>query len=204
MPIDETRLRHLLERLEEHWWRQGADIARALQGGLTDGEIDALMAPLGIRLPDELRIWWGWHNGTEPLDTIGPGGWDFVPLQRAIEYYHGWLDYGAESVAPDIPAMAEAYWHVPWFPIVSLGGPNIVLYVDTAEAQPGDTVPVKLLDATIWENYLGNRVPSFTDAVQLWIDALDNGYHWWSSDYGGSWQHRYAEIPLELRQTGIV
>ena len=46
-----------------------------LRPGLTDAEMDALTEPLGIVLPEEARVWWGWHDGTDPhfIDPIQGG-----------------------------------------------------------------------------------------------------------------------------------
>jgi hypothetical protein len=64
-----------------------------LRPGLTDAEMDALTEPLGIVLPDEARVWWGWHDGTDPLvidpiqgakfAMLAPGR-IFLPLSHAV------------------------------------------------------------------------------------------------------------------------
>lgn len=52
------------------------------------------MVPVGLELPHEARLWWGWHDGIEREDAevlparreLGPG-FDFLPLAEAIELY---------------------------------------------------------------------------------------------------------------------
>lgn len=68
-------------------------------GGLTDAQIDEIAGPLGLRLPEEARRWYRWHNGSR---------WDLfdgraqLSLTEAVErsldsrsydenWRHGWL-----------------------------------------------------------------------------------------------------------------
>ncbi len=79
----------LLDQLERRWRDQGAIVARLLRPGLTDEEMDAVTAPLGIHLPREARRWWGWHDGARPPAPgarpaeLGPSRW-FMPLADAV------------------------------------------------------------------------------------------------------------------------
>ena len=40
----------------------GALIVDALAPGLTDAQIDELLHPAGVDLPEEARVWWRWHD----------------------------------------------------------------------------------------------------------------------------------------------
>jgi hypothetical protein len=74
---------HLLEELAERWRALRAPIADSLRPGLSDAEMDALVSPLGLRLPHEARVWWGWHDGTDS-DLLSHGiGNQIVPLRLA-------------------------------------------------------------------------------------------------------------------------
>jgi cell wall assembly regulator SMI1 len=85
----------LLARLEALWVERDAPILSHLRDGLTDVEMDAMTAPIGLRLPDELRIWWSWHDGVDP-QPLGPGGPEgdvgvglsYLSLREAIELYN--------------------------------------------------------------------------------------------------------------------
>ena len=79
----------MLELLADHWRRQGAPIAESLRPGLTENEMEELLGPLGLRLPREARMWWGWHDGASgegSARAIGPPV-AFVPLVSAVEMY---------------------------------------------------------------------------------------------------------------------
>jgi hypothetical protein len=54
----------MLERFDHALQATGALIADAWAPGLTDDQIDELLLPAGIDLPEEARMWWRRHNGT--------------------------------------------------------------------------------------------------------------------------------------------
>ena len=82
--------RHLLGELEVRWRAQEAPILERLTPGLSVEEIDAVTAPLGVRLPAEARLWWQWHNGVpgakgslRVLRTIGGPYYEYIPIEEA-------------------------------------------------------------------------------------------------------------------------
>ena len=87
MSIGEPLSVELLEAVRERWREDGAPTAEALRPGLGDAEMDALTAPLGLRLPPEARALWSWHDGAEPgQDVLWVGkGWEPLPLANAVE-----------------------------------------------------------------------------------------------------------------------
>jgi hypothetical protein len=69
----------------------GALIVDGWAPGLTDGQINATLGPLGIDLPEEARVWWRWHDGTLPgtpplLKYVAPFRY-LLKLQTAAEEY---------------------------------------------------------------------------------------------------------------------
>jgi hypothetical protein len=84
----------LLARLEQAWAAQGAPIAGNSTPGLSNEEMDDMTEPLGLRLPIEARVWWGWHDGVAwrpngeltPERWIGPVG-EYLPLRDALDLY---------------------------------------------------------------------------------------------------------------------
>lgn len=61
-----------------------------LAPGLSDAEIDALLGPLDLELPEEARVWWRWRNGTDPIAPTGMtlfGDRHFLNLQQNVELY---------------------------------------------------------------------------------------------------------------------
>lgn len=78
--------RELLEALEQRWRDQGAAISWHVQVGLPEEEMQAIVSPLGIRLPGEALAWWGGHDGV-PMSAgrsarARPGIGIFFPCAR--------------------------------------------------------------------------------------------------------------------------
>jgi hypothetical protein len=54
-----------LEHLEQLLTEQGAPVVPRLQPRASSMAVAALESEFGWSLPEELRLWWGWHNGTD-------------------------------------------------------------------------------------------------------------------------------------------
>ncbi len=85
-----------LTQLKQRWEMFGlVGVLDRLRPGLTHTEMDALTAPLGIVLPEEARVWWGWQDGTdlvrvdpirgEEFAMIAPGR-IFLSLAHAVTH----------------------------------------------------------------------------------------------------------------------
>ena len=140
--------RQLLGELEARWHAEGAPITERLTPGLSDEEIDAITAPLGIRLPAEARLWWQWHNGVPASAvtlraerTIGGPYYEYIPLEEAAADYRQVRKIAAEVVR-DMDQDVDDFWHPSWWPISSdLGGAWIACPVRCrrrrSDADPG-------------------------------------------------------------------
>ncbi len=79
----------ILERWRAAASQAGAPVLENLVDGLTDAEIDAIVEPLGLRAPPELRTLWRWATTTSKVS--GPSAWEmfpghsYVPPARAVE-----------------------------------------------------------------------------------------------------------------------
>ena len=191
----------LLQELESQWRREGAPVAGLLAPGLSDAQIDELVEPLGIVLPEELRVWWRWHNGlAEKPDehqrgSIGPGDWHPMSLREARDRY---LQEPHRKDWPD----GDLYWRDAWFPFANLS--NDVLFVDTSRIDPrGDAAPVRIRKWFGWEGYDVDIAPSLAVVLATWVRALREGYYWWDRDEG-VWHDRIAEAPIDLIETRLI
>ena len=208
------RLIQRLADLEREWRLQGAPVAEKAAPGLTDAQIDVLMAPVGIDLPDELRAWWRWHNGlvedgtdygfgpTFDFGSVGPGAWQLISLEEAIDRYQ------CESRSaqwPGDPIAGEFYWRDSWFPFAAAS--QDVLFLDTAEATSDVCAPVRFRASENWRYWDVPQAPSLADGVGMWVRALREGYFVWDPDAGeqGEWvHHRVRPLPLNLRNPLIT
>lgn len=190
----------LLDQLEARWRTQGARIADVLRPGLPEARIDELTAPLGLRLPYEARLWWGWHDGAdEPLGarTLEYGMTpllNFAPLNMAAKWYPERREIALDTDMGD----ADEFWSPTWFPIAQLG--NVACECDVE-----DGAPSPILDVDYHHGDVPGAVAarSFGEMVSWWIEAIDSG--WWRFDQTAQrWQRDLDRLPLERGRTGLI
>jgi cell wall assembly regulator SMI1 len=183
----------MLTDLERQWQRQGVPLLEHLRPGLPRSEIDALIAPLGLRLPVEARTWWGWHdgartNGPSVRRTIG-AGFEYLPLAEAVEQYRLCRE-ASEQVAsteghPRPMSEPEYWWRPQWFPI-TLTGYGGVVACDCSVGNDSPT-PIRMVWWAGRESFAEPVAQSFGQVVSWWIDALRTGV--WRYDAGrDKWQ----------------
>jgi len=202
----------LLEELGARWRDQRAPIAERLQPGLSDGEMDALTAPVGLHLPAEARIWWGWHDGV-PADPsglmvyrqIGGAGLPYLPLADAVTEYRRRRALAAESTreapADSERARVDFWWDPTWLPVTYSGHGSAVAI--GCEVPPGTPSPVRVVD---WEDMSDSRsivTPSLRTVVTWWIEALDSGSFRYDQDRN-VWTGDPDATPPERRRYGIA
>jgi hypothetical protein len=165
-----------LEGLERHWRRQRMPIADRLRPGLSDDEIDELVGPLGLRLPNEPRRWWRWHDGAYAWGEGGPiwqvsmlPGRAFVPLRAAVEHCRMCRKI-AREVEPDDPAILFPDF---LFPITDVG--NVACDCSVADEAPS---PVWNTRA---EFDVGPVARSFGEMVAWWLENFDAGHYRWDA-----------------------
>jgi hypothetical protein len=196
-----VQLQQALPELEAQWKRLQAPIATALQPGMDPLLIDRLGASEGLRVPTELKVLWSWHNGaTRPSvpgvdHSIGPGGYDFLSVEEALEVYRQNREWHAESVDPeDSP---ETYWHESWLPFMTQQAER--LYVDcerVVTAAPGRS-PIRLVSHE-WEAFDVDLAASLLDAVWTWTWLLQQNYY--TFDEHGQGHVDFAAVPVFLRR----
>ena len=178
----------LLAAFEERLARVGAPCVSAFRPGLSEDEMDALTAPLGLRLPEEARQWWGWHDGIPVAELERPIDGQVAPqrhhyaLSEAVEQYRigraeaAYLAKMQPPASDRVPELRNPdYWWAPsWFPLtLSFGW--VVLDCDVGKGEPS---PLRLLDfAWLNEEVHVPRAASLGQLVEWWIEAMDTGAH---------------------------
>jgi cell wall assembly regulator SMI1 len=185
MAADEHRewlmLSHeLLEQLERRWREAGWRGLGRLRPGLSDEQLDALTEPLGLRLPTEARMWWGWHDGIVPSGpgfeaVFGGSDFEYLPLDRAVDAYLLRRALAAEvAVASQADGYGEEYWwHPSWFPITEGGGGTTIAC--DCSVPFGDPTPIRSVRWDLGDEWAVPRVDSFGELVRHWIAAIDRG-----------------------------
>lgn len=203
----------LLNQLEEHWRRQRAPLLEHLRPGLTDSEADSLTAPLGLHLPVEARIWWGWHDGVSADvlpgygRTIGGPGFQFLPLKEAVAVYVRWRKLAGELAGdfvgdPRVQLADQDYWWPPsWFPITSASNGDTVA-CDCSVAE-GDPTPIRVIVAEEMGADREPAVDSFGQMIDWWIEALDLGAWRYDPD-AARWNYDYKRLDPARELTRLV
>lgn len=164
----------------------GAPIVDAWTPGLSDDEIDAVLSPLDIDLPEEARVWWRWHNGTRddaPMThrTIGPRG--PLTLQDSASLY----DYEREDLKHlfDLEAVLTPVNERP------------MIYFGCAGARD-DPVPIYIQQDI---ETPAIQLPSIRSLVLTWYELIDAGA--WCLNPDGLWHFDYERVPADLARLGV-
>lgn len=196
----------LLEELEGHWRRQQAPVLERLLPGLTDEEMDESTRPIGLRLPAEARVWWGWHDGATPvsppaLRELGPAK-AFMQLREAIAYYRMMRDVALETVSEATAGEPERgladpdyYWHPSWFPITV---PTWTIACDCSVPDNAPTPIRSVSHAGDPEGFMEPKAQSLGELVSLWVRALETGaWHYNPERVGWDANPELLDFPAE-------
>jgi hypothetical protein len=174
----------LLDVLERRWREQSPAVIRFLQPGLQDSEINRLSEPLGFPLPEEVRTWYRWHNGSS---------------NRAIV-----LQRGFRTLTEDIARTLEfeeddEAWPKGWMKVMD-EKPFVIFDCRGRAAAP---VPVWHFEYSFDHDHPTRPVfDSIGDMVSFWIELIDDGQITW--DAAGE-EHIRQPIPDAIlqRMTGV-
>jgi hypothetical protein len=171
----------LLAELDRRLRERGVPAIGAAQPGLSEEAINEIVAPLGLSLPREARLWWSWHNGVQP--DAGPGPREigptrkWLPLEEAAEECGRIRKMVREARDPRDPRPIESIWSSSWLPFVQSNG---VYVIETAVP---DDAPCPVRVHWFDEPETPPDLPSLGALVSLWIEALDRRA--WSYDRQG-------------------
>jgi len=81
----------ILARLEVDLRAKSIPLIETMAPGLTDAQIDEIIGPADLRLPDEARAWWRWHDGPGPSTPVD-ASWllpyrDARSLRGCVDHY---------------------------------------------------------------------------------------------------------------------
>ncbi|MEY2515755.1 MAG: hypothetical protein QOJ89_3113 [bacterium] len=190
-PMSSARVldEEILERFEAALRCVGAAIVDAWAPGLRDDEIDALVQPLGIALPEEARVWWRWHDGLRP--GRGPQSWDLLPgrsllsLEDALDLFVPEREHMADDGFPDM-LLTPVTRH----PIILFG----------CDGAPDAPVPVYVMDD--WSDEAPRlALPSIGELVLTWTSYIDTGIVTTGPD--GDWLYDDKALSQEVQELGV-
>lgn len=167
----------LLDELERRWRDRSPEIFEQLSPGLSDEEIVAAAAPLGLSLPEEVLRWFRWQNGSEHAPVM---------LAYAFESIEGAVSRTTMHRRFDVPHE--------WMAVTD-NKPYVFFDCGGDPAGP----------AAVWHYDLDRGLPtrpkyaSIGDMVTLWIELIDSGELVWGED-GNEWWDVAKDAPDELRE----
>jgi len=189
-----------LFELERLLIEQEAPLIHRFEPPATDAALAVVESHLGLALPDELRQWWGWHDGTNVQRhelaaecSIGPT-FDLLSSAEAVETSRS-LRGEAEEEAPDDP---DSLWGSSWIAIGSQGRV-------ACECNIAVDAPVPVLDVDYHKAAYPGAVVchSLGRMVRWWIEALESGA-WCYDGERSRWERKYELIAPERDQAGLV
>ncbi|WP_445149519.1 hypothetical protein [Baekduia sp. Peel2402] len=164
-----------------------AAITRNWAPGLSDAEIDALLQPHSLDLPEEARRWWRWHNGY--LEGTRPPKADIMP-RRVLIGLEETLAFYAETKDTDRDVYGADRWLAPVSDV-----PRLWFACNVAIHEP---VPIYMQeDVDDPEPVL----PSIGELVKLWTELIDTSV--FTADANGDWEWDFDKIPQHIRELGV-
>lgn len=183
------------------WSQSGASIAHSLQPGLSDVEMDALTDPLGFRIPEELRGWWGEHNGAswanggsmytfnraryEPLEDAVAA----TQISRAV----------AEDLREDFEEVGLPVYEPTFLTVMSL----LDCYV-VCDCSDPDLAPVYCHWPEEAWRMKEPVVPRFADLLRWWLEGHENGAYGLIDENGRKHLVRIKDVARERLATGLM
>jgi hypothetical protein len=156
----------LLGGLDRRWREQSPALLERIAPGLSDEEIDRLAEPLGVALPEEVRRWFRWQDGSAGRQVI---------FARAFYSLRTGVKLSLEFVADDerIGGWLQALDEKPYVFFDCRGDldqPAPVWHFEYSFDFDRPTRPV---------------FDSIGDMVAFWIELIDGGHVSW--DAAGDW-----------------
>lgn len=192
-----------LDALERRWRESGWRGLERLRPGLTEEQMDAITAPLGLHLPVEARRWWGWHDG---IASAGPGsqavfggrGLRYLTLDDAVAIYEERREIAATLAVDGEPVGRgqDDWWHPGWFPVTDGLGTTTIACDCTVPACVPTPIRSVRWDADEDFSFAIPRVASFGEMVIDWLDAIDRGA-WWYDAAEDRWKRDWTRLDRE-------
>jgi len=88
MAAHSTGMRQALASLENELIQRAPELHRGLRPGLTEAKLEEILGPFPHAVPNQLRVFYQWHDGTELVKgwraLLFPGA-QWLPLHEAVK-----------------------------------------------------------------------------------------------------------------------
>jgi hypothetical protein len=183
-------LEELLATYDRESIARGVPVLDAYAPGIARAEIEDSLAELGLVAPEELIIWWGWHDGrmpgAKPISRIDPIG-----LSTSIEFYN------SESLGDG----TDDEWNADWLRIGGDGVNGMAISCHPNSAPP----LIRYVDWEYGTNEVGidQQVVSLCTPVTWWLTAIAEGWREWDA-LPQYWGYDTSRYPLEWAITQLA
>jgi hypothetical protein len=169
----------LLNDLEQRWRDRSPTLLQRLCPGIDDAEIDRVAEPLGYVIPEEVRRWYRWHNGSVGYPILF--GRSFGTLSDDVA---GTLDFEED----------EEKWKKGWLQVMD-EKPHLIFDCRGGIEAPA---PVWHFDYSFdFDRPTRPVFDSIGDMVSFWIELIDNDQIVWGAEGEGRLRE---SVPDAIRQ----
>jgi hypothetical protein len=193
-PLEIALLESYAQRIRE----RGVPFDERVRPGLSVDEIDETMASLGLVLPLEARVWWGWRDGQKDRGwSVFCPGHRCLSLAAAVEHYRFMREIAADTAEPGLRTRetADELWDPSWFPLTE--GPACIVVDCSVEDDRPTPIRSVSFEAQM-EEYWPPQARSLGEMVTWWCLAMDREVVVWDSD-----RELWIEPPREGRRSEI-
>jgi hypothetical protein len=181
----------------------GGPVGATMALGIDQDEVETKLASRGLRCPDEVAVWFGWHNGTPRIDGRAVGAIPFIypcSLDESLELY--------DADRKDLEVAFENAWD---YELATSGagegwlrlGPLSETVAVNCRQGGSSPMEVRWTDRDFADpSFVGKlRAVSLCTVVSRWIDFARAGAFSWSPDLQHWIEHPEA---IQMDLTGSV
>lgn len=193
----------LLEELAARWRAHKLPILDNLRLGISDDDIDTIVGPLGLGLPTEGKVWWGWHDGANVPrgyadDRYVGSHLEFLPLANAARHYEE-----SRASFDEIGQPADLWWPKNQFIITRKSSGDITFDSSVPQESPSPIFSVLHHDRNPHIDFKNPAARSFGEMVTWWIEAWDDGIWGYDKDTG-KWTYDWERLDPARELTGLL
>lgn len=199
----------LLDRLSATWLSHGVPIEDALAPGRAVESFTSDDARLHVDLPDELRMWWAWHDGgiegRRPVSSwmMGPL---LIPMSSTMsrEWWQTTMREAtaAAAEAPEGSPLAdpEYWWRESWVPLFNDGAGHVAA---DCEPGPAGVTPIRRIEWGVDDGPPPPAADSLGQMVEWWIEIIELGIWTWDKARD-RWRKAPWDPEVERRYNGLT
>lgn len=176
----------LWARLERWLSEHCKELDGALRPGASPNKIEAIEQHLGFSLPEQVRSFYGIHDGQTESSPELFDGFRFLPLDDLFTEWSMWKDDPApkdfETESASANTVKPVWWNARWLPFAANGcGDNHAIDLDpNPEGEYGQIIGIWLAPPD--RNLLS---ASLTDWFSLFVIRVENGEFHYCEDMDG-------------------